>query len=479
MKVRQFLQHNILLISTIIAVVLGVVAGMMCRSLKPSSDTIHLVQFPGEIFLRMLKMLMLPLIVASIITGLGNVKGSSAGRMGVLSMVYYASTSVAATVVGLALVLTIKPGAYSGTSTTDIQHNNAMASAMDIILDLIRNIVPDNLVDATVKHSRTETVAHEFQKNVNSSSGGDYRTSNNISQLVTARKTVMVDGANVIGVITYSIVFGVILNQLRRRGDVVAQFFTSINIITFKMITLVMWYSPLGILFLITGQILSTSDLTDTGQTLVVYIATEMAGLAVHSLVVLPVLYTILTRKNPYVIYLKAMQALITALATSSSAATLPVTMQCVEQRMKTDTRISRFILPVGATVNMDGTAVYAAIAPMFIAQYNGISLTFGDVIIISLTAVLSSVGSAGVPGAGFAMLLLVLKAIGLPERGISFLVAVDWLMDRFRTMVNVASDCLVVGVVSHYTKLPPRDTSETQSEPPREEQEMLEIDLV
>ncbi|XP_046551635.1 excitatory amino acid transporter 3-like [Haliotis rubra] len=192
------------------------------------------------------------------------------------------------------------------------------------------------------------------------------------------------------GVITYCIVFGVILNQLGHRGGVVEQFFTVINLVTFKMITLVM------------------------------------------------------------------------------CAATLPVTMQCVEQRMKMDTRISRFILPVGATVNIDGAAVFCHCL-MFIAQYNGISLTFGEI----------SVGSAGVPGAAVAMMLLVLKAIGLPERGISFLVTVDWLMDRFRTMVNVASDCLVVGVVSHYTKLPPRETSETQSDPLREEQEMLENDLV
>ncbi|XP_046551623.1 excitatory amino acid transporter-like [Haliotis rubra] len=211
MKVLQFLRHKALLISTIIAVVLGIVAGIMCRSLKPTPDAIQLVQFPGELFLRMLKMLMLPLIVASIITG----------------------------------------------------------------------------------------------------------------------------------VITYCIVFGVTLNQL----DVVEE-----------------------------------------------------------------------------------------------CAATLPVTMQCVEQRMKMDTRISRFILPVGATVNMDGTAVYAAIAPMFIAQYNGISLTFGDVIIISLTAVLSSVGSAGVPGSGFAMLLLVQKAIGLPERGISFLVTVDWLIDTSETQGELSA---------------------------------------
>ncbi|XP_046347037.2 excitatory amino acid transporter-like [Haliotis rufescens] len=349
MKVLQFLRHNMLLISTIIAVVLGIVAGMVCRMLKPSPDAIQLVQLPGELFLRMLKMLMLPLIIASIITG----------------------------------------------------------------------------------------------------------------------------------VITYCTVFAVTLGQLGRRGAVVTQFFTAVNIVTCKMIRLVMWYSPLGILFLVMGQIMSTSDMTETGQTLAIYIATELAGLAIHSLVVLPGLYFILTRKNPYAIYLKAIQALLTAFATSSSAATLPVTMQCVEKRMKMDTRISRFILPVGATVNMDGSAVYVAIAPVFIAQYNGISMSIGDVIIVSLTAVLNSIGSAGVPGIGYAVLLLVLNSIGLPDRGISFLVTVDWLIDRFRTAVNVASDCLVVGVFSHYTELPPRDPSETQSEPQQEDQEMLENGLV
>ncbi|XP_067675668.1 excitatory amino acid transporter-like [Haliotis asinina] len=479
MKFLQFLRHNLLLVSTILSVVLGVVAGITFRSLKPSSDATQLVQFPGELFLRMLKMLMLPLIVASIITGLGNMKGSSAGKIGVMSLVYYTSTSVAATLVGLTLVLTIKPGAYSGSSTTETTHSSAMTSTVDMFLDILRNIVPDNIVAATIQHSRTETRrddggSSEFRNNTGNSS--DVIMINHPSS---TRQTRLVDGANILGLLVYCIVFGVTLGQLGRHGTLVTEFLAVINIVTLKMIRLVMWYSPLGILFLVTGQIMSTRDLTETGQTLAVYIVTEMAGLAVHSLVVLPVLYFILTRKNPYAVYTKAIQALLTAFATSSSAATLPVTMQCVEERMKVDARISRFILPVGATVNMDGGAVYAAIAPVFIAQYNGISLSFDSVVIVSLTAILSSVGTAGVPGAGLAVLLLVLRSVGLPDRGVSFLFTVDWLMDRFRTTVNVASDCLAVGVVSHYTKIPPPDTSETQSEPLPEEQEMLEKDLV
>ncbi|XP_067675312.1 excitatory amino acid transporter-like isoform X2 [Haliotis asinina] len=422
----------------------------------------------------MLKMLMLPLIIASIIRGLGNMKGSSAGKIGVLSMVYYASTSVTATLIGLTLVLTIKPGAYSGSSTTDVSHNTAMVSSLDIFLDLLRNIVPDNIVAATVQHTSTDTRTEDSSSSRSAfmNDTGNSTDDNMINQPSSTRTTRLVDGANILGVLMYCIVFGVTLGQLGSYGAVVTEFFTVINTVTQNMIKLVMWYSPVGILFLITGQVMSTNDITATGQTLAIYIATELAGYAIHSLVILPGFYFIFTRENPYAIYSKSVQALLTAFATSSSAATLPVTMQCVEERMKVDTRISSFILPVGATVNMDGGAVFAAIAPVFIAQYNGISLPFGDVIIIG-------VGSAAVPGAGFAVLLVVLQSVGLPDRGIAYLVSVDWLMDRFRTTVNVAGDCLIVGVVSHYTKLPPRDSLETQIELPREEQGMLESVLV
>ncbi|XP_048251457.1 excitatory amino acid transporter-like [Haliotis rufescens] len=293
---------------------------------------------------------------------------------------------------------------------------------------------------------------------------------NGTNSSIVAKKTVMVDGTNILGVLTYCIVFGVMLSQLGHRGSAVTQFFTGINIVTLKMIKLVMWFSPLGIMSLIMGQMM-LSDIMETGQTISIYIATELAGLAVHSLVILPALHFVLTRQNPYTVYIKSLPALLTAFATCSSAATLPVTMQCVEERLHIDRRISRVILPVGATVNMDGAAIYAVIAPVFIAQYNGINLSLGDVITISSTAFLSSIGIASVPGVGFAMLMLVLQTVGLPDRGLALLVTIDWLLDRFSTTVNVASDCLVVGVVSRYTNLPPRDPSPAQP--------MLENDMV
>ncbi|XP_046550466.1 excitatory amino acid transporter-like [Haliotis rubra] len=479
MKVLQFLQQNLLLILTILAIVLGVIAGLVCRLFEPSSDTVQVVQFPGELFLRMLRMLILPLIISSIITGLGNVTGSSAGKIGVLSMMYYASTSILATLVGLAVVLIIKPGSYTDSTATYVSQNNDVVSGMDAILDLFRNLIPDNIVAATVQHSTTVSVAAEDEGVHSVNSSADERINgsmevNNIHHPNSTKETLSVKGENILGLLTYCIVFGVTLSKLGQRGAALIQFFSQINTVTVYMIKLVMWYSPFGVMSLIMGQIMSAADISKTGQTVAVYMATEMAGLAVHSVVVLPAMYFILTRQNPYLIYLRSLPALLTAFATSSSAAALPVTMQCVEERLQMDKRISRVILPVGATVNMDGGAVYGVVAAVFIAQYNGITLSFGDFFIICLTAFLTSIGTASIPGSDLAMLMLVIRAIGLPVRGASLLLTINWLMDRCGTTVNVASDCLMVGVVSRFTNLPPRDPSETQFDPVQEEERMI-----
>ncbi|XP_046585419.1 excitatory amino acid transporter-like [Haliotis rubra] len=484
MKVLQFLQQNLLLIVTMLAIIFGIIAGMVCRLFEPSSDTVQLAQFPGELYLRMLRMLMLPLIISSIITGLSSGSGSSAGKIGALSMVCYASTSILATLVGLAVVVIIKPGSYTDSTATYVSQNSGIVSGMDSILDLFRNLIPDNIVAATVQHSTTVSVAAEDEGVHGVNSSADERINgsmevNNIHHPNSTKRTVLVDGENVIGVLTYCIVFGVTLNKLGQRGAALIQFFSQINTVTICMIKLVMWYSPLGVMSLIMGQIMSTADIMETGQTVAVYVASVLCGLAVHSVVVLPAMYFILTSQNPYVIYLRSLPALLTAFATSSSAATLPVTMRCVEERLHMDKRISRVILPVGATVNMDGGAVYAVVGVVFTAQYNGITLSFGDFFITCLTAFLSSIGTASIPGSDLAMLLLVLRSIGLPVGGTSLLVSVNWLLDRFGTAVNVASDCLVMGVVSRFTKLPPRDPSETQFEPVQEEDRMVADHLV
>lgn len=231
------------------------------------------------------------------------------------------------------------------------------------------------------------------------------------------------------------------------------QFFVVLNDIIMRIVNLIMWYSPIGIMFLIIGKIMLIKDLKSTADALGLYMATVITGLIIHACITLPLLYFIFTRKNPLTFFRGMLQAWMTALGTASSAATLPVTFKCLEENNKIDKRVTRFVLPVGATVNMDGTALYEAVASIFIAQMNNYPLNAGKIIAVSLTATAASIGAASIPSAGLVTMMLVLTAIGLPTDDIAMILSVDWLLDRLRTSVNVVGDAFGAGIVYHLSK--------------------------
>uniref|UniRef100_A0A8C5KER3 Amino acid transporter n=1 Tax=Jaculus jaculus TaxID=51337 RepID=A0A8C5KER3_JACJA len=209
-------------------------------------------------------------------------------------------------------------------------------------------------------------------------------------------------------------------------------------------------YFPFGIVFLIAGKILEMDDPKAVGKKLGFYAVTVVGGLVVHGLLMLPLLYFLITKKNPIVFIRGVLQALLIALATSSSSATLPITFKCLLENNHIDRRIARFVLPVGATINMDGTALYEAVAAIFIAQVNNYELDFGQIITISITATAASIGAAGIPQAGLVTMVIVLTSVGLPTDDINLIIAVDWALDRFRTMINVLGDALAAGIMAH-----------------------------
>ncbi|XP_016101253.1 putative sodium-dependent excitatory amino acid transporter glt-3 [Sinocyclocheilus grahami] len=213
------------------------------------------------------------------------------------------------------------------------------------------------------------------------------------------------------------------------------------------------WYSPVGIASLICGKIAAIGDLEVVARQLGMYMVTVIVGLIIHGGLILPVIFFAVTRKNPFTFYSGIFQAWITALGTASSAGTLPVTFRCLEENLKIDKRVTRFVLPIGATINMDGTALYEAVAAIFIAQMNDISLDGGQIVTVSMTATLASVGAASIPSAGLVTMLLILTAVGLPTQDISLLVAVDWLLDRMRTSINVVGDSFGAGIVDHLSR--------------------------
>ncbi|XP_075262882.1 excitatory amino acid transporter 2-like isoform X1 [Convolutriloba macropyga] len=214
---------------------------------------------------------------------------------------------------------------------------------------------------------------------------------------------------------------------------------------------MVMWFCPFGICSLITGKILEIEDIETTANSLFRYMVTVCLGLFIHTFITLMGLYLLVTRKNPIHYFMAVSQALFTALGTASSAATLPITIRCVEDKLHISRRVSRFVLPIGATVNMDGTALYEAVAALFVAQVNDIQLDIGQLLTVSLTATAASIGSASIPGAGLVTMILVLNAVGLPTDDIVLILSVDWLLDRLRTSVNVLGDAYGAGIVDHF----------------------------
>jgi Na+/H+-dicarboxylate symporter len=217
-----------------------------------------------------------------------------------------------------------------------------------------------------------------------------------------------------------------------------------------KLVVVVIWYSPIGIMFLIAAEIVSMKDPIEELQALGLYMATVLAGLAIHGAIILPGIYLVIVRRNPFKYLYGLLQALLTAFGTASSSATLPITYRCLENNNKIDSRVTRFLLPVGATINMDGTALYEAVAAIFIAQSNSMNLDAAQIVAISITATLASIGAASVPQAGLVTMVIVLSALGLPAEEVTKIIAVDWLLDRFRTAVNVEGDAIGAGVVAH-----------------------------
>ncbi|XP_070969318.1 excitatory amino acid transporter 5-like [Oncorhynchus clarkii lewisi] len=465
--IKGYCKRNGLLTLSVIAVVSGCVLGFSLRSFNLSTQAKIYFSFPGELLMRMLKMLILPLITSSLMSGLSAMDTKASGRLGVLTITYYLWTTFIAVIVGIILVLVIHPG----TGTEKDGHRGGSGPVMtsaDALLDLIRNMIPSNLIEATFQQYRTDLVPIVASSLVESQANYVYvMPDHNNPQLghpvfleITPAPDIKYkivpghsSGMNVLGIVIFSATMGLLLGKMGERGAPLVNVCQCVNECVMKIINAAMWYFPFGIVFLVAGKILDMHDPAHLGEKLGMYFITVLAGLFVHGLILLPLFYFVITRKNPFTYIRGLLQALVIALATSSSSATLPITMKCLLENCGVDRQIARFVLPVGATINMDGTALYEAVAAIFIAQVNEYELDFGQLVTISITATAASIGAAGIPQAGLVTMVIVLTSVGLPPADITLIVAIDWVLDRFRTMINVLGDALAAGIMCHLCK--------------------------
>jgi Na+/H+-dicarboxylate symporter len=266
----------------------------------------------------------------------------------------------------------------------------------------------------------------------------------------------------VLPLIIFSLFFGAVLTTIGKKGEMLIEIFDGLNEVIMKMVHIIMWFAPVGVFGLVAGKIatvIATADPSITGGVNPVlyeilkvskYSLSVLTGLSIHAFIILPLILYLLTRRNPLKYGSNVFQAVATAFSTASSSATLPITLDCVQKYNKVNRKAASFVLPLGATINMDGTALYEAVAAIFIAQLYGVDLTFGQQIIIVLTATLAAIGAAGIPQAGLVTMVIVLQAVNLPVEGIASILAVDWLLDRFRTAVNVWGDSVGAAVIEN-----------------------------
>lgn len=461
-KVASFFRKNLLLFLMIGALALGIGIGVGIREIDPplTDRQIIYLRFPGDLLMNMLKMLILPLIISSLIAGMAALDPRSSGWIGGRTIIYYMVTTIMAVILGIILVVTIQPG-YKGRKKEEIEPSGKakVVNTLDTIFDLIRNMFPSNLVMATFSQDVTSQVldeSYDDQWNETENIIWYNRTNTTLpppTPIYTPVATTEMGRMNILGIVVFSIFFGGVLAYMGEKAKPLIAFFECLNEATMILIHLVIWYSPVGITFLIASKVVEMDDPLAVLAGLGFYMITVLAGLVIHGYIVLPLIYLIAVRKNPFKFIYGILQPIVTAFATASSAATLPVTMECLETNNGIDRRIIRFMAPIGATINMDGTALYEAVASIFIAQLNDKVLTVADIILISLTSTLAAIGAAGVPQAGLVTMVIVLTAVNLPVDDVTLILSIDWFLDRCRTSVNVLGDGLGAGVVGHLSR--------------------------
>jgi proton glutamate symport protein len=397
--------HWQILIAIAAAVVVGLISSPDTTILGLSLVGVY--DFVGTMFLRALQMLIVPLIMSSIISGVAGLgSGSDLGRLGLKTAIYYIATSLMAIMLGLVVVNLVAPGIIDGQpageilgleeSTEEVVSQVEGRGAGDLA-DLFQRMIPINIVGAAAQ-------------------------------------------GEMLGLIFFSILFGYFVNFIPGPLSTTITHFANGIFETMMRITMwVMKFTPLGVFGLVAEEVTQTGF--DAFRPLLAFFFTALFSLLGHALITLPLLLYLIARVNPWRHYRAMSPAMLTAFSTASSSATLPLTMECVEKNAGVSNRTTSFVLPLGATVNMDGTALYECVAAMFLAQAYGLQLGLVDQFTVVFVALVTSIGVAGIPAASLVAITIILTTIGLPVEAIGLILVTDRILDMVRTAINVFSD--------------------------------------
>lgn len=397
--------HTKILIGLLAGIPIGLLLGPRAEMIEPV----------GKLFIRLIRMIVVPLVFSSLFVGtasLGNIR--KLGRIGAKTIIYYLCTTAIAITIGLALGNILKPGEGIDSATRQsllASYETEASRKIDVsknkpgVIETITNIVPENPLESLVEE-------------------------------------------NMLQIIFFALLFGIAVTLIpNNRGKPLIDFFEAVSEGMIQLVHIVMKMAPIGVLALIAAVVGRFG--IDILFSLIRYSLVVFSGLVIHALFIYSAAVRIFSGMGPVDFFKAIRPAQLIAFSTSSSNATLPVTMECAEKNLGVSEEISSFVLPLGATINMDGTALYQGVAAIFISQVYGISLSFGDQLTIVLMATLASIGAAGVPGIGIITLAMVLQTIGIPLEGIALILGVDRLLDMCRSTVNITGDASAAVVVA------------------------------
>ena len=398
----------------LIAMALGIILGALYNALgianmPNAGEWLHIylidgfIDLIGQIFLASLKLMVVPLVFISLVAGAANLKeGSKMGPMALQTIGFYLVTTAIAITIALLIANLINPGKGMDVSTEAV---NYVAKEAPSVKQTLINIVPTNPIKA------------------------------------------MAEG-NMLQIIVFALLMGFAIPQAGKSGERIAEIFNDLNEIVMKMVNFLMQLAPYGV-FCLLIKVFSELGLKALAD-LFFYVFTLTIALLIHGSLVYPTLLKVFTGLNPLRFIYKIRPAIMFAFSTSSSGATIPITLETVEERIGVNNKIASFTIPLGATINMDGTAIMQGVATVFIAQAFNVDMAFSDYIAVILTATMASIGTAAVPGVGLITLAMVLNQVGLPVEGIALILGVDRLMDMIRTAINVTGDATVSTIIAN-----------------------------
>ncbi|XP_053403402.1 excitatory amino acid transporter-like [Mercenaria mercenaria] len=440
-KIKSVFLNNLLLFSTLLGVGFGFVVGFAVRATQPSENALMWLGLPGQLYLRLLKMMIVPLIACSVICGAAALDPKANGKISLIAFVFIISTNALGSALGIGSVYMFNPGKSEIKEQDSVIEGNMQTQ--DILADLIRNIIPENLFESTFSQTQTMYKVKNKIIEVNTTDGLKNETVKEVSKYLGK-----MGNPNIIGLIFACTLLGLAAANLKSKGKPFLDFIQSVSDTVIAVVRWFMWTTPVGVISLIAVSIASIESVEEVFAQLGLFIVAITVGITFQQLVLMAGIFFAFTRKNPYSYLISIARPWMISFAATSTAVAIPEMMAACEDKNKIDKRISRFVIPFSVTISCNGSALYIAGACVFIANLTGTSLALGDVLLIWLLVTVAAMAIPSVPSASIMTTIMILSSMNIPMDDIALLLAVEWYLDRIRSTSSVVSHTFCTAVV-------------------------------